>query len=86
MTSQEPGTSTSEIEVTNIDRHGLWLFVAGEEYFLPYAEYPWLEDAKVRDLLNVELLHGRHVHWPSLDVDLSIESLQHPDAFPLKYD
>jgi hypothetical protein len=75
----------SDVEVTNIDRHGLWLFVRGAEYFLPYKDYPWFKNAKVAHVLNVELHHKSHLYWPDLDVDLSVESLQKPEAFPLVY-
>lgn len=77
------GTSTSAVEVTNIDSHGLWLFVRDKEYFLSYEDYPWFKDAKVRDILDVELLHGSHVHWPALDVDLTVTMLEEPHRFPL---
>ena len=83
MKSQKPGASTSEAEVTNIDTHGIWVYVTGREYFLPYADYPWFRDAKVSDLVNVELLHGVHLHWPSLDVDLAVDSLEDPARYPL---
>jgi len=29
------------------------------------------------------LLHGDHLHWPGLDVDLHLESIEHPERFPL---
>ena len=74
------------VEVTHIDRHGLWVFVRGTEHFLAYQHYPWFRDAKVRDILDVQLLHDQHLHWPALDVDLSVESLSHPEAYPLKYE
>jgi hypothetical protein len=77
--------STSDVEVTNIDKHGLWLLVKGGEYFLPYEEYPWFQEATVGDIVDVQLLHEDHLHWPSLDVDLSIESLRNPEAYPLVY-
>ena len=83
MKSQKPGASTSEAEVTSIDTHGIWVYVAGREYFLPYADYPWFRDARVSDLVNVELLHGVHLHWPSLDVDLAVDSLEDPERYPL---
>jgi len=85
MKSQEPGVSTSDVEVANIDKHGVWLFVRGAEYFLPYSEYPWFKDAKVADILHVELLHEDHLHWPSLDVDLSVHALRNPEAYRLTY-
>ena len=75
----------SPVEVTHINGHGLWLMVKDREYFLPYEEFPWFRDAKVGDVLNVCLNHGSHLHWPALDVDLCVESLEKPEAFPLKY-
>jgi len=83
MKSQKPGTSISPVEVTNIDAHGLWVFVNGKEYFLPHEEYPWFRTARVSDVLNVQLLHGVHLHWPALDVDLSVKSLENPGEYPL---
>jgi hypothetical protein len=71
--------------VTNIDSHGFWLFAKGREFFLAYREYPWFMEAKVADILNVELLHGSHLHWPALDADLTVESLEHPETYPLIY-
>jgi hypothetical protein len=85
MKSQTLGTSTSEIEVLNIDSHGFWLFVRGKEYFLPYEEYPWFKEARIADIINVELLHDFHIHWPDLDVDLSLTSLEDPSKAPLVY-
>jgi hypothetical protein len=83
MKSSVRGKSTSEAEVTNIDTFGFWLLVRGKEYFLPYDEYPWFRDARVRDILNVTLAGEGHLHWPALDVDLSVEALEHPESFPL---
>ena len=85
MRSQTLGQDTSGAEVLGIDAHGLWLFVGGKEYFLPYAEFPWFREAKVADVLNVELLHGFHLHWPALDVDLDLHSLEDTSETPLVY-
>jgi hypothetical protein len=85
MKSQELGVNTSDVEVAQISKHGLWLLVKGTEFFLPHCEYPWFKDAKVTDVLNVLLLHEDHLYWPTLDVDLSVDSLRHPDAYPLIY-
>jgi hypothetical protein len=86
MKSPTPGTGISDVEVTNISLHGFWLFVEGKEYFLAFEGYPWFKDAKVSDILAVELLHGSHLHWPALDVDLAIESLEDPEKYPLIYE
>jgi len=83
MTYSTPGASTSPVEIGNIDGHGLWLLVEDKEYFLPYEGFPWFRNATVAQIVNVELLHGDHLCWPDLDVDLAVESLAKPESFPL---
>ncbi len=45
----------------------------------------WSNADGVQDgsILNVELTHPQHLYWPDLDVDLSVESIEHPERFPL---
>lgn len=83
MKSPLHGASTLEVEVANIDGHGFWLFVGGKESFLPYEDYPWFKEAKVSDIINVQLLHGFHLYWPTLDIDLTVESLDNLKDYPL---
>ena len=85
MRSQTLGSSISEIEISNISSHGLWVYVKGKEYFLPYDEYPWFKEAQIGDILEVELLHETHLHWPRLDVDLELACLGAPEQYPLIY-
>jgi len=79
------GESTSAVEVTNVSKHGLWLFAAGREMFLPYVEFPWFKDAPVSSVFNVEEPSPGHYYWPDLDVDLGLETIEHPERFPMKY-
>lgn len=83
MKSAALGLSTFPVEVTNISRHGFWLLLKDEELFLPFSDFPWFQDAAVRKILNVELLSPNHLYWPELDVDLAVESIRHPERFPL---
>lgn len=85
MRSQRPGAGTSEVEALNITQHGVWLHIRGEEFFLPYGDFPWFKDATVSQIHNVQLRHGHYLHWEDLDVDLELESLKHPDRYPLQY-
>ena len=85
MRSSSVGTSTSEIEVLNISARGVWLYVKGKEHFLPYEDFPWFKDARVSEIHHVRLLHGHHLHWADLDVDLDLDSLKHLERYPLKY-
>jgi len=83
MKSAQPGKFISEVEVTNISKHGFWLLLGGRELFLPFAEFAWFRNVPVTKLLNVELPHAHHLYWPDLDVDLAVESIAHPERFPL---
>lgn len=83
MKSATLGKSTSGAEVTNISRHGFWLLVSDEELFVPFKKFPWFKDASVSEILNVEWPQPHHLYWPDLDVDLAVESIRHPEKFPL---
>jgi hypothetical protein len=83
MKSSALGKSTSEAEVQDITPFGVWLFVGGKEFYLPFEEYPWFRKARLSDIYEVELLHGSHLYWPRLDVDLALESLENPEKYPL---
>ncbi|WP_310452816.1 DUF2442 domain-containing protein [Sulfuritalea sp.] len=83
MTSTAPGASTFPVEVSNISQHGFWLLLADEELFLPFSEFPWFRDVAVSKILHVERPSSNHLYWPDLDVDLAVESIRHPEQFPL---
>lgn len=85
MRSSAPGKNISNAEVQDITPNGLWLLVRGQEYFLAYDRYPWFKDATVGEIHDVQLLHGMHLHWPRLDIDLEIEALDRPEGYPLIY-
>ena len=72
-----------QAEVLDISKNGVWVYAKGQEYFLSHKNYPWFSPAKVSQVYNVELIHGHHLHWPDLDVDLDLDSLQNPEKYPL---
>jgi hypothetical protein len=83
MKSARLGKPTSAVEVSNVSKHGFWLLIDDSERFVPFAEFPWFKKAPIDQLLNVELASPRHLYWPDLDIDLAIESIDHPELFPL---
>ncbi len=85
MKSKSRGKSTLAVEVTHIDSRGFWLYAKGSEYFLSYDEYPWFKNTKLKEILNVRLLHDYHLYWPDLDIDLELDCIASPDCYPLKY-
>ena len=78
-----PGTATSAPEVTHVSVHGFWLLLGDEELLLPFEHFPWFRKATIEQLSQVEWPAPNHVYWPQLDVDLSVESIRDPSAFPL---
>src|SRR3989344_781494 len=85
MKSQALGKNTSNIEVLNVSRQGLWLYVMGAEYFLPYSEYPWFKEATITQIHHVKLIRDYRLEWPALDVEIEIASLKSPAQYPLVY-
>lgn len=75
---------TISVSVENITPFGIWLFVQGKEYFLRYQDYPYFQNQVLSSIQNVQLLHGYHLYWPELDVDLEIDNLEHPEKYPLR--
>jgi hypothetical protein len=69
--------------VANVSQHGFWLLIHDRELFVPFKQFPWFRDVSIGALCNVELPHSRHLHWPDLDIDLAVDSLEHPGRFPL---
>ena len=82
--SEQPGQLTSGVEVTNISRHGFWLYLGGRELFVSLTEFPWFAEAPVGKITQVEWPAKDHLYWPALDIDLSVRSIEHSEEFPLK--
>ena len=83
MKSAKRGKRTSAVEVTNVSKHGFWLFLDGREVFLPFDSFPWFREATISELCDVELPSPHHLFWPALDVDLAVDSIEHPKRYPL---
>jgi len=83
MKSLKRGRNTSGPEITSISEHGFWIFYKGKEYFLPFKQFPWFKNANVQQISEVQLWHNKHLYWPSLDVDLSFNIIEHPEKYNL---
>ena len=83
MRSGRRGESTLVAEVANISANGFWLLVDERELFVPFEQFPWFRTATIGQILNVRRPHRHHLHWPDLDVDLAVDSIEHPERYPL---
>ncbi len=84
MSSVPLGTSTSAAEVTNISRHGVWMLIDERELFMPFEDFPWFRNASVDSVLKLERTQLHHLYWPDLDIDLTVDSIENPENYPLK--
>ena len=85
MTSSKArGKNILAVEVTHISSNGVWILAGEKELFMSYADFPWFKDVPVGKIINVEEPHPGHFYWPDLDVDLTVEIIEHPERFPLK--
>jgi len=78
-----PGSITSVAEVTHISKNGFWILLGDEELLVPFEHFPWFKKATVEQISDVNWPTPDHLHWPSLDIDLSVPSIRQPQDFPL---
>ena len=72
-----------EPKVLMINDKGIMLSVKGNDYFISFNRIPWLKSATIMDALNVKMSGRNAIEWPTLDIDLEIDSLKHPERYPL---
>lgn len=72
-----------ETEITNISPNGVWILTEGKELFMSFETFPWFKDASVAKIANVETYSNGHLYWPDLDIDLTVDIIEHPENFPL---
>ena len=59
------GSNTSDVEVTNISSHGVWLLAHDHELFMPYTDFPWFKTLSA-------VLNGNAGISPEMAIRLSI--------------
>ncbi|MGC9452210.1 MAG: DUF2442 domain-containing protein [Oceanipulchritudo sp.] len=81
--SSKHGDSISVIRVERIGTGGIELQLDGRSYQLPFSHFPWFAGADPAAVHNVVRVSRNHLRWPDLDVDLSLDSIRHPERYPL---
>ena len=82
-TTLNSNSSNTSANVLMINDKGLMLSVLGQDYFISFNRLPWMKDAAIRDVLDVQMCGDDAIDWPKLDIDLEIDSLKHPERYPL---
>ena len=78
------GRNILETEVTNISNHGFWILSNGKEYFLSFEDFPWFKNKTIKEITNIQTFGKDHLYWEDLDIDLTLEMIEHPERFPLQ--
>ena len=81
--SAKLGARISAPEVTNVSPQGFWLLLDGRELFVDFERFPWFREASIGGIFDVVRPTSTHLRWPELDIDLEVESLEHPERYPL---
>lgn len=82
-TTLNSNSSNTSANVLMINDKGLMLSVLGQDYFISFNRLPWMKDAAIIDVLDVQMCGDDAIEWPKLDIDLEIDSLKHPERYPL---
>ena len=82
-TTSKSNFSSTLADVLMINDRGIMISVQGQDYFLSYNRVPWMKDATINGVLDVRMSGKNAIEWPKLDVDLEIDSLRHPERYPL---
>ena len=83
MSSATLGKNISDVDISLVTAKGFWIFVPPKEYFLSFDDYPWFRGARIEEMMNVELKNQHHLRWEDLDIDIELDSLEHPERYPL---
>jgi hypothetical protein len=82
-TNLNANSQNTSVSVLMINSQGIMLSVQGNDFFVSYNRMPWLKDARISDVLNVRMSGRSAIEWEALGVDLEIDSLKHPERYPL---
>jgi hypothetical protein len=50
---------------------------------ISFKLFPWFRAAPVDEVFDVTLASPGHLRWERLDIDIAVESLEHPERYPL---
>lgn len=82
-TTLKSNLQDTSVSVLMINDKGIMLSVKGNDYFISYNRMPWIKNASIMDALNVQMSGRNAIEWPTLNIDLEIDSLKHPERYPL---
>jgi hypothetical protein len=85
MISSKSGTSILDCNITSINDLGIWILIENKEYFIPFADYSGFKNASLKQVFAVKFLPPSQLRWDEIDIDIELQALAQPEAFPLIY-
>ena len=80
-----PGKPIAVPTIAELTEDGFWLVLDDRRIFVDFREFPWFRGRSREELQNVEHPFPDELRWPELDVDLTVDSLLHPERYPLRF-
>ena len=71
--------------ITNIERTGFFFLTGDRKYFVSFNDYPVFKKATIEQIYNFREESKGLFHWPSLDADIKLDALKHPERFPVVF-
>jgi hypothetical protein len=68
------------VKITGLTADNLNISVNGKIYVLPFDRFKWFRFCTIDELLNVER-QGDAVVWPSVDIGMELEAIEHPEKY-----
>ena len=50
---------------------------------MSFTDFPWFKDAPIASIVHVKEPSANHFHWPDLDIDLGMRTIEDPNRYPL---
>ena len=62
----------------------VWLLLGEQQLFIAFAQFPWFREFTLRELRSVRRPLPQHLRWPEFDIDLDVDTVEHPARYPLR--
>ena len=83
-TATARGTNFRDCEFLGADASGFNIRIDDRKYRINFTDAPWFEYCTVGEMADFTADEWG-VYWHAAEVDLCIESLEHPEKFPYKF-
>ncbi|HEX7122955.1 MAG TPA: DUF2442 domain-containing protein [Gemmatimonadaceae bacterium] len=83
MKASQGAVSSLDVELVTVSPEGFTLSLGDREVFVDFELFPWFREATIDEIANVTRPDPDRLHWERLDVDLSIDAIEHSEHSPL---